>query len=350
MLIFGTTPEAELATSLGYRALAASEFKPPLDPAFNRVVLLGKSTDERFSDVWFSIPNADLGAIYYWMPRKFAWDLTNVAVSDAATFLEKLCSPLGSLAKMSLHAKRMKTVQVPADSYVEVRDNSDVAEMTDSEMVPEMPQSALASTRLGDIYADLFEPNDWPLDLALPALVTAASVLVPRFIDPPESTIIRGDDNVVSLYTALISKIGAGKSQVTEWAAKGLNIFNLPISNHYAESKWGSAEQMFRFIKARQSKFKNAVLLNPDELAHLFAKAGIPNASFATNLTTAFYRRRQNITIAKGVELSFDLALSLIGGIVDEEFGTVMNSATIGGLYDRMLFGEASARIPVDPS
>jgi hypothetical protein len=342
LFIVGTAPEAELATSLGYHALAASDFKPPLDPEFDRVALLGKSTDDRFSDVWFSIPNADIGAVYSGMPGKFGWKLTNAPRSEAAAFLEKLCGPLGTLAKMSVNSKRVKTVQVPAESRIEVRDNSGVAEMTDSEMVSEMPQSALASTRLGDIYADLFEPNDWPLDLALPALVTAASVLVPRFIDPPDSTIIRGDDNVVSLYTALISKIGAGKSQVTEWAAKSLNIFNLPTSEHYAESKWGSAEQMFRFIKGRQSKFKNAVLLNPDELAHLFAKAGIPNASFATNLTTAFYRRRQNITIAKGVELNFDLALSLIGGIVDEEFGTVMNSATIGGLYDRMLCGEAA--------
>ena len=180
-------------------------------------------------------------------------------------------------------------------------------------MASEMPKSALASTRLGDIYADLFEPNDWPLDLALPALVTVASTLVPLLIREPG--FIYGDDNVVSLYTALISKIGAGKSQVIEWAAKSLNIYNLPISNHYAESKWGSAEQMFRFIKTRQERFKDAVLLNPDELAHLFAKAGIPNASFATNLTTAFYRRRQNITIAKGVELNFDLALSLVGGL-----------------------------------
>lgn len=340
LLIFGTAREVELATSLGYNALVASEFKPPLDSRFNRVALLGKSTDERFSDVWFSIPNADLGAIYSGMPREFAWNLASVPVPDAAAFLEKLCNPLGGLAKMSFHNKRMKTVQVPADSRIDVKDNGEVAEMAESEIVSEMPQSALASTRLGDIYADLFEPNDWPLDLALPALVTAASVLVPRFIDPPDSTIIRGDDNVVSLYTALIGKIGGGKSQIIEWAAKSLNIFNLPISKHYAESKWGSAEQMFRFIKARQSRFDNAVLLNPDELAHLFAKAGIPNASFATNLTSAFYRRRQNITIAKGVELNFDLALSLIGGIVDDEFGTVLNSATIGGLYDRMLFGE----------
>jgi len=223
-----------------------------------------------------------------------------------------------------------------------VTDNSERTEPVEMEMVSEMPQSALASTRLGDIYADLFQPNDFPLDLALPALVTAASVLVPPFVDPPDSTIIRGDENVVSLYTALIAKAGGGKSQVTEWAAKSLNIFNVPLSQHYFEEKWGSAEQMFKRLAKLQNRFSNGVLLNPDELAHLFAKAGIPNASFATHLTTAFYRRRHNLTIAKGVELSFNFAMSLIGGIVDDEFGTVLNSATIGGLYDRMLFAEAA--------
>ena len=41
LFIVGTAPEAELATSLGYHALVAAEFKPPLDSAFNRVALLG---------------------------------------------------------------------------------------------------------------------------------------------------------------------------------------------------------------------------------------------------------------------------------------------------------------------
>src|SRR6202030_715934 len=115
----------------------------------------------------------------------------------------------------------------------------------DTGVVLEMPQSALASTRLGDIYTDLFEPNEFPLDWALPALVTAASTLVPPLAEPISSTMIRGDDNMVNLYTALVSKFGAGKSSVIEWAAKGLNIWNAPMSPHYVEGKWGSAEQMF---------------------------------------------------------------------------------------------------------
>ena len=210
----------------------------------------------------------------------------------------------------------------------------------DTEVALEMPQSALASTRLGDIYANLFEPNEFPLDWALPALVTAASTLVPPLVEPVSSTVIRGDDNMVNLYTALVSKFGAGKSSVIEWAAKSLNIWNAPLSPHYAEGKWGSAEQMFHYLHQNISKFRNNILINPDELAHLFAKAGIPNASFATILTTSYYRRRQTITIARNKELNLNHALSLIGGVVDNQFGTVFGSSTIGGLWDRFLFAE----------
>jgi hypothetical protein len=137
LLIFGTPPEAELATSLGYHALAASEFRPPLDSAFNRVALLGKSTDERFSDVWFAIPDADICAVYSGMPRKFAWNLTNAPVSEASAFLEKLCNPLGTLAKMSVHTRRMKTVKVPADSEVIVKPTASTWDVTDNVLLNE---------------------------------------------------------------------------------------------------------------------------------------------------------------------------------------------------------------------
>ena len=212
---------------------------------------------------------------------------------------------------------------------------------SNTEVVLEMPQSALASTRLGDIYANLFEPNEFPLDWALPALVTAASTLVPPLAEPVSGTMIRGDDNMVNLYTALVSRFGAGKTSVIEWAAKSLDIWNAPLSPHYVEGKWGSAEQMFHYLCKNIEKFRNNILVNPDELAHVFAKAGIPNASFATILTTSYYRRRQTITIARNKELSLNHALSLIGGVVDEQFGTVFGSSTIGGLWDRFLFGEA---------
>src|SRR5262249_35917900 len=109
-----------------------------------------------------------------------------------------------------------------------------------------LPVRTLASTRLQDIWLTDFEPYDWPLSLALPALVTAASVVVPR--QPRESNLVLGDDPMTNLYTALIADVGAGKSQIIEWAAKAVGIYDAPIGSHYFEGKWGSAEQMLKSL------------------------------------------------------------------------------------------------------
>lgn len=91
-------------------------------------------------------------------------------------------------------------------------------------LYPSMPSSALASTRLQDIYGEVFQPSGWTLDFALPALVTAASVIVPRFV-APEGQFIPGDDNLVNLFTALIGDVHCGKSQIMQWAAKAMGIY-----------------------------------------------------------------------------------------------------------------------------
>jgi hypothetical protein len=194
-----------------------------------------------------------------------------------------------------------------------------------------LPSTVLASTRLQDIFIE-FNDHDWPLTLALPALVTAASVVVPPM--PRREGLVIGDDSMVNLYTALIADVNAGKSQVANWAATAIGIFEPPVGNHYFEGKWGSAEQML----------KSLVLISPDEWAHLFAKAAIPDASFPTVLTTSFYRRNQIFTLGGqdgGKEYSLNLAMSFIGGIVESEFDTVFGANSLGGLYDRFLFGRA---------
>lgn len=371
LFIFKTAEEVARAIELGFNALVASDFKPPLDPPFNRVVLCGR-WDERFHEISDAVPGK--GAIGTSLPRDnsnpkklrsgrpgFAQSLTDVPADEAAAYLEDVLAMQGVI-DASVKKPSTRTVEVPVDSRIEVTENNESAAQDDAQIVSEMPQSALASTRLGDIYADLFEPNDWPLDLALPALVTAASVLVPPLI--PEPGVIYGDDNMVNLYTALIAKVGGGKSQVIEWAAKALQIWDAPIGRHYLEGKWGSAEQLLHTLHANKETLMSSALINPDELSHLFTKAAIPNSSFPSVLTTSFYRRRQNITIARNKLLSLDLAISLIGGVVDEEFGSVYNAGTIGGLYDRTMFGEVppdfqwihrdyprpQSRLPLEPA
>jgi hypothetical protein len=86
-----------------------------------------------------------------------------------------------------------------------------------------LPDSAMGSKVLGDIYNKLFAPSDIPLSLALPSLVTAASVLVPA---PPgrefnsNPLVIYNDDDMVNLYLALILPLHGGKSQIIEWACR----------------------------------------------------------------------------------------------------------------------------------
>lgn len=201
-----------------------------------------------------------------------------------------------------------------------------------------MPTSALASTRLQDIYSEMFQPNGWTLDFALPALVTAASAIVPRFVIP-ETQVIQGDDNMVTLYTALIGEPHCGKSQAMEWAAKAMGIWKQDCGKHFLEIKAGSAEQLIDSIDRRKNHFENSVLVLQDEWSHLFAKAAIPNASFPSFMTSSFYKKRQIFPRPRGKEVVLNLALSFFGGIVEDDFDSVFNASTLGGCYDRFLFG-----------
>jgi hypothetical protein len=209
-----------------------------------------------------------------------------------------------------------------------------------------LPSTVLGSTRLQDIYLEQFYEYDWPLTLALPALVTSASAVVPFQPRGTDSFSLGGDDAMTNLYTALIAEVHAGKSQIATWAARAIGIYDESnIGSHYYEGKWGSAEQMLKSLHKKQGTFTSkSVLISPDEWAHLFRKAAIPDASFPTVLTTSFYRRNQIFTLGGpdgGREYNLNLQMSFIGGIVEEEFDTVFGSHSLGGLYDRFLFGRA---------
>jgi hypothetical protein len=143
----------------------------------------------------------------------------------------------------------------------------------------------------------------------------------------------------------LIAPVHSGKSQVIEWAAKVLGIFSELRGLNYYEIKTGSAEQLFKNLKKYEESFGSNVLINPDEWAHLLTKAGIPDASFPTILTSTFYRRNNVITVGGrggGREIALNnRAWSFIGGIVEDDFSLVFGAQTLGGLYDRFLFGRA---------
>ena len=225
---------------------------------------------------------------------------------------------------------------------LEVRDVAEPTANSDNLVLP--VDAIMASTVLGQLYQEVFAPNGWCVELALPALATAASTLVPQPSHISRGGGINLQNPFTHLYTALIGPVNIGKSQVDEWAAKSLGIFADTRGAHAINVKFGSAEQMWKYMASHKSDFKGTVLVNPDEWAHVMAKAGIPDSSFCSNLTTAYYKRRHAVTLGGqrgGLELEIPFPFSITGGVVEKDFDSVFGATTMGGLYDRFLFGLA---------
>jgi hypothetical protein len=100
--------------------------------------------------------------------------------------------------------------------------------------------------------------------------------------------------------------------------------------------KSGSAEGMVEKLADANGA---ARILHPDELSHLLEKAKIDRSSFPSVLTSAFYKNKVSLTVAGRRQLEFDCALSILGGLLDTEFGFLFGRSTTGGLYDRFVFG-----------
>jgi bifunctional DNA primase/polymerase-like protein len=190
--------------------------------------------------------------------------------------------------------------------------------------------------RLGEICQKHL--SAFPLSYSWPSLVTAASVLYPPTThpDPATTTLNLSSDPMTNLFTGLVGGIGSGKSQCIEQAA---SILGLRAGHpQLIEGKFGSAEGMFAFLADLKSPFSK-VLITPDELSHLMSKTAIEHSSFASNLTSAFYKRHGLLTVKGGKQIPLNHQISLIAGAVTDEFGDMFGAATLGGLYDRYIFG-----------
>jgi DNA primase RepB-like protein len=321
LLIFLKREQELAASTFGFKAVTADHVVLQDLQKYDRVVLFEFSNTD--SQKW------DATGLQQQIRHSIR---IRVHASDVAT-KESLSRILSLEAITSVHRNkpRMRWVQIPED------------EPKPAAQFPErMPESALASTRLQDIYAEIFEPNDIPLDFAMPGLVTAASVCVPPLPEPESKYgLVIGDDPLVTLFTALIGPVGSGKSQTIEWAAKALGIYSKERGPHFYEVMAGSAEQLIDDLHKKKKAFQGSLLITPDEWSHLFAKAAIQNASFPSFLTRSYYRKKQTFLRPRAKEITLDLAMSFIGGIVEDDFDTVFNAATLGGVYDRFLFGRA---------
>jgi hypothetical protein len=159
-----------------------------------------------------------------------------------------------------------------------------------------------------------------PLAYAWPALLCCAGSLVPQ---SPFRT---------NLYGCIVGEVGTGKSVACSRAIEVLGITRPRLETTLA----GSAEGLLEKLSDANG---DARLLSPDELGHLLTKARIDLASFPYVLNTAFYQNEFDLTVARGKRIHVNVALSVLGGIVEENFELCFGSATTGGLHDRFIFG-----------
>jgi hypothetical protein len=163
--------------------------------------------------------------------------------------------------------------------------------------------------------------GDFPIAFAWPALLSAASVLMPR-----------SENNRTNLFTCLAAGKGTGKSSAFDYALWLLNVKTPELMR----LKAGSAEGLTSLIGDIGGAPR---LYHTDELEHLLVKAAIQGASFASILNTAWNQDEQPLVVARGKNVSFNCRLSLSGCIVDEKFDDLFGVATTGGFWDRFMWG-----------
>jgi hypothetical protein len=183
----------------------------------------------------------------------------------------------------------------------------------------DMPDTVLDG-RLGEICQRRM--SAFPIAYSWPSLLTVASSLAPRLTETK-----------FNLYCALVGPVQSGKTQAIEWTQNLLGIGPPELLTTMA----GSAEGL---IKNRLNCLGAPRLLSPDELAHLFSKAQILNASFFTLLCRAFYHDKFELVLGKGQVATFHASLSILGGIVDVKYEDLFASSSTAGTYDRFLHGQ----------
>ncbi len=230
----------------------------------------------------------------------------------------KLFETLEQLASEAGDPKIKKAVDEARQQYEEAKKIADAP--ADPGVLLDMPADVLDG-RLGELYVRCMMLH-FPVAYGWPALVTAASALVPH----------RTENRRFNLYCALVGPYHSGKSQAIQWAQNLLRIESPTLLDVMA----GSAEGLIRKCKDTAG---NPRLFSPDELGHLLEKARIQHASFPFVLNRAFYSDRFEVLMGRGLATTFHASLSILGGLVEDKFGDLFGAETTGGLYDRFLFG-----------
>lgn len=185
----------------------------------------------------------------------------------------------------------------------------------------DMPEAVLDG-RLGEIYQRRL--RHFPIAFAWGALVAAAGTLIARSANQAMRT---------NLFFCSVGDKGTGKSQSFETTFDVLGLRNSPV---LVEGKFGSAEGLIERLKDSEAEAVRLIAI--DELGYLLTKASIDFSSFPFILNSAYYKD-QISGGSKKQQFNFDCRISLAGGIVEELFGDSFGVSSIGGLYDRFIFG-----------
>jgi hypothetical protein len=193
---------------------------------------------------------------------------------------------------------------------------------------PDMPATVLCG-RLGEWCRKRLP--DFPIAYSWPAMVAAASVSVKTRANT-QSNLFKGASRC-NLYAGLVGPVHTGKTQAID---RTNFLLQINAQGRLLEGKYGSGEGMLEQIGNRNG---DPVLWSPDELSHVLEKAQIQNASFPFILNTMFYKDHNELTVQNRRHINCNARLSVVGGIVEDNFGNSFGAATTSGLYDRFLFG-----------
>lgn len=209
-----------------------------------------------------------------------------------------------------------------------VLENLPVEEKILSAQIEDMPDDVLMG-RLGDVCQQRMA--SFPLAYSWLSLVVHAGL----FVLQNSLSSLR-----TNLYFAPVGPPHGGKSMASTYARGllGVEKNTLPLVDVMS----GSAEGLIKLLGDARGE---ARLVNPDELGFLLERSSLDGASFPFILNRAYYDTAFSMTTAHGKMVPFNCRLSVIGGISIagdgdfEQFGDLYGPKTVGGLYDRSLFG-----------
>jgi hypothetical protein len=232
------------------------------------------------------------------------------AIQTANALEQRALERTATVADIRPYAEQISRLTEPEQKETQDKGTSD------------MPEAVLDG-RLGDLCQQRM--TGFPLAYSWTALLAVASVLVPTPHPEPSRA---------NIYACLVGDKGTGKSSAINCATRILGVCEPQVETTLAGSAEGLLEKMGDVYGERR-------LLSPDELGHLLTKAKIEGASFPFILNTAFYQEKVPLVAARAKKIDFHCCLSIVGGIVEENFENCFGSATTGGLWDRFLFGLA---------